>query len=110
MSTDTTTELFRVAGYSLPSNNTQTNDYQGWVLIESTRPPEEASKAIVELNSMAARHFALAFAAQHGLASPGVNGFAAPMACDKDGNQITNPKTQVIHSYRLKVNVARGAR
>lgn len=110
MSTETATSPFRVVESSLPSNNPQTNDYQGWVLIESTRPPEEASKAIVELNSMAARHFALSFAAQHGLTSPGVNGFASPMACDIDGKQITNPKTQTIHSYRLKINVARGAR
>lgn len=103
-------ELFRVVEFSLPANNPSTNDYQGWVLIESTRPPEEANKAIADLNSMAARQFALTVAAQNGLTSPGVNGFAAPMACDAEGKQITDPKKQAIHSYRLKVNVARGAR
>lgn len=101
---------YRILEYSLPSNNPTVNEYNGFVIMESSYDIREAPKAIRALNDSAARKFALSFASTNGLTNPGVNGVPTPYAVDEAGQPVTDPRRQTAVGYRLRVNVSRGLR
>lgn len=101
---------YKVVEYGLPSNDPTRNEYNGFVVLESTQPAHLANKAILDLQDAAARKFVISFAAANGLGNAGVSGLPTPYACDEQDKLITDPKTQRVAKYRMRVSVSRGLR